>query len=426
MTHRMHRIIARRIWDSRGIPLLEVDVLVEGGGMGRACASPVIQQGPYDATVLRDGGAAFAGQGVGHAVAVVNGEIARVLSGLPVADQAAIDRVLIEIDGTPNKARIGAHTTMAVSLAVAEAAANVRAIPLWQCLAGRDATPTLPMPVVQVVAGARAAAHRLDVRDVSIIAIGAEDYVTALDWSAEVYRHAGELIAKDEGGVGVAATGGWWPSFESNEKAIEWVVRAIERAGFAPGEDIALSVDIGASHLGRRGQYALLRDGRRYGADQLIGVLLGWLRKYPIVSVIDPLGDDDGAALARFATAAGHGVETTLNAGTATDARRIAMLAAQGAGNGVLLRPTEIGTLTEAKAAVDAARANGFGLTLAAGDGDTCHASLMHLAVGWGIERFSGGGFSRGERMALWNEGLRMVEQMPQGAALPPRTHFKW
>jgi enolase len=426
MVRRIHRINGRRIWDSRGVPALEVEVLVEGGGAGRGCASLASAPGPYDGAILRDGGAAFAGQGVARAVSIANSDIARVLIGLPVGDQATIDRALIELDGTPTKARLGANTMLAVSLAVAEAAASVRGLPLWQHLAGGEPRVHVPMPIVQAIAGGRATGHQLDITEIAVVPIGAEDYVTALDWSAEVYRHVGELIAKEHGAVGVAPMGGWWPSFESNEKAIELVVRAIERAGFAPGEDIGIAIDMAASQLGRRGQYALLRDGKRYGADPLIGVLLGWLRKYPIVMITDPLGDDDVPALARFTVAAGAGVETLSHAGGASDARRIAALAGANAGTGTVIVPTEVGTLTEAKEAIDAARAAGLGVMLSARDGEGDGTSLMHLAVGWGIERLRGGGLSRGERTALWNEGLRIAEHAQCGPGLPPRTRFRW
>jgi enolase len=214
--------------------------------------------------------------------------------------------------------------------------------------------------------------------------------------------------------------------FETNEQAIECTVRAIERAGFTPGEDLSLAVDIGASHLGRRGQYALMRDGKRYAADQMIGVLLGWLRKYPIVSMADPLGDDDIAALARFTAAAGTSVETALHAATAADPRRIRALAEANAGNGAIISPADIGTLTEAKEAVIAARSLGWGLTLAGRAGEACDTNLMHLAIGWNIERIRVGGLARGERVAVWNEGLRLIEQVPGCAALPPRSRFKW
>lgn len=425
MAARIHNVRARRIWDSQGVPTLEVEVQSEGGGIGRASAPSSIVPEPFDAAVLRDGGAAFAGLGVSRATALVNGEIARALTGLNVADQAGIDRLLIELDGTANKQRLGANTTIAVSLAVAQAAAVSLGMPLWQSLAAGATPGTLPMPVVQMIGGGVATGRRLDIQEVAIIAIGAEDYVTALDWSAEVHRHLGDILSKDGRALGSAPMGGWWPAFDTNEQAIESVVRAIERAGFAPGEDIAISIDVAASQLGRRGQYALLREGKRYTADQLIGILLGWLRKYPVVTVIDPLGEDDTAALARFTAAAGAGVETTLSAATASDPRRIRSLADANAGTGAMIDPAATGTLTEAKEAIDAARALGWGLTLSARAGETCDTALLHLAAGWNIERVRAGGLTR-ERVAIWNEGLRIANQLSSKAALPPRTRFRW
>jgi enolase len=426
MAARIHSVRARRIWDSRGVPTIEVEVTSEGGGTGRASAPSSMVAEPDDAAVLRDGGAAFAGLGVSRAVTIVNTEIARALSGLNVADQAGVDRLLIEIDGTANKQRLGANTTIAVSLAAAQAAAASRDEPLWRSLAGNEQPGSLPMPVVQMIGGGAQTGRLLDIQEVAVIPIGAEDYVTALDWSAEVHRHLGDMLAKDGRSLGSAPMGGWWPAFDTNEQAIESVVRAIERAGFAPGEDIAISIDVAANQLGRRGQYALLREGKRFSADQLIGVLLGWLRKYPVVAVIDPLADDDVAALARFTAAAGAGVETTVHAGTATDPRRIGALANAGAGTSTMIDPAAIGTLTEAKEAIDAARMLGWGLMLTARAGESGDAALAHLAVGWNIERLRAGGVSRGERIAIWNEGLRIASQLTAKAALPPRTRFRW
>ena len=425
MAARIHSVRARRIWDSQGAPTLEVEVQSEGGGIGRASAPSSTAAEPYDAPPLRDGGAAFAGLGVSRATALINGEIARALAGLNVADQAGIDRLLIELDGTANKQRLGSNTTIAVSLALAEAAATSRGMPLWQSLAVGSTPGTLPMPIVQMIGGGVATGRRLDIQSVAIAAIGADDYVTALDWSAEVHRHLGDILSMDGRALGSAPMGGWWPAFDANEQAIECVVRAIERAGFAPGEDIAISVDVAASTLGRRGQYAFMREGKKYSADQLIGVLLGWLRKYPIVAVIDPLGEDDLAALARFTAVAGAGVETTHAAATGTDPRRIRTLAEANAGTGAMIDAAAIGTLTETKEAIDAARALGWGLTLAARTGETGDTALLHLAVGWNIERVSAGGLAR-ERAAIWNEGLRIAEQLPTRAALPPRTRFTW
>jgi enolase len=259
-----------------------------------------------------------------------------------------------------------------------------------------------------------------------IIAVGAEDFGTALDWTAEVYRHAGEILGKVGRLAGVADEGGWWPSFDTNEEALDTLMRAIERAGFAPGEDIAISLDIASSQFGRRGQYVLAREGRRLSSDQMIDMMLGWLRKYPIVAIEDPLAEDDAAALARFTQAAGSGVEVVGDDIVCTNPSRIAELASMGACNTALIKPNQIGTLTETKAALDAARAAGWNTIVSARSGETEDVTIVHIAVGWGIEQLKVGSFARSERMAKWNEGLRLAETLPTRGALPPRERFRW
>ncbi len=426
MTLRIHRTQARRVWDSRGRPTVEVDVTIEGGAMGRAIAPAGASTGSGEAVDKRDGGAAFGGLDVARAVAAVNTEIDRAIRGQDAEDQATVDRVLITLDGTENKARLGGNAIIATSMAVAHAAAAAKGVPLWQHLAGRAAPGPLPLPEIQILGGGAHASRRVDVQDFMIIAVGAEDFGTALDWTAEVYRHAGEILGKVGRLAGVADEGGWWPSFDTNEEALDTLMRAIERAGFAPGEDIAISLDIAASQFGRRGQYVLAREGRRLSSDQMIDMLLGWLRKYPIVAIEDPLAEDDAPALARFTQAAGSGVEVVGDDIVCTNPSRIAELASIGACNTALIKPNQIGTLTETKAALDAARAAGWNAIVSARSGETEDVTIVHLAVGWGIEQLKVGSFARSERMAKWNEGLRLAETLPTSGALPPRERFRW
>ncbi len=263
MTSRIHRTHARRVWDSRGRPTIEVDVVIEGGALGRAIAPAGASTGAGEALDKRDGGAAFAGLDVSRAVSAVNTEIDAAIRGQNAEDQGAIDRLMIGLDGTANKSRLGGNAIIATSMAVAHAAAAAKAVPLWQHLAGARAPGHLPLPEIQILGGGAHAHRRVDVQDFMIIAIGAEDYGSALDWTAEVYRHAGELLGSTGRLAGVADEGGWWPMFDTNEEALDLLLRAIERAGFAPGEDIAISLDIAASQFGRKGQYVLAREGRR-------------------------------------------------------------------------------------------------------------------------------------------------------------------
>jgi enolase len=425
MTLRIDRIHARRVWDSRGRPTVEVDV-VAAGSLGRAIAPAGASTGSGEAVDLRDGGAAFGGLDVMKAVRAVETEIASALLGHDADDQEAVDRRLVALDGTPNKARLGGNAIIATSMAVAHAAAAAKGMPLWQHLGGGRAPGHLPLPEIQIFGGGAHAARRVDVQDFMVIAVGAEDYGTALDWTAEVYRAAGKLLADTGRLMGVADEGGFWPAFDGNEDALDLLVRAIERAGFTPGEDLAISLDIAASQFRGGGKYALARDGRLLSSAELSDLLLGWLRRYPIVAIEDPLAEDDVAGLARFTAAAGRGVEVVGDDAVCTDARRIRMLADAGACNTALIKPNQIGTLTETRAAVDAARAVGWNTIVSARSGETEDVTIVHLAVGWGIEQLKVGSFTRSERMAKWNEGLRLAEVLPSGAALPPRDRFRW
>jgi enolase len=417
----IHRVTARRIWDGLGRPTIEVDVIIEGGVRGRASAPSGISRGTGEAAIRRDGGAAFAGFDVSCAVAMASGEVHRALRGLDAADQALIDRSLISLDGTPAKSRLGANTMLATSLAAAKAAAAAKAVPLWQHLCAGTGPGQLPLPMIEVLGGGMHARGRLDVQSFSIIAVGADDFGAALDWSGEVFRTAGDMLAANGRLAGIADMGGWWPAFERNEDALGFLVRAIERAGFEPGEDIAIGIDVAASQLGRRGQYAFAREGRRLTSAELAATLLGWLRSYPVAALEDPLGEDDAAALAAFTEAAGSGVAVIADEAACTNAVVIDALARMGAGNAVVIAPDQAGTLTEARAAVDAARAAGWSTVAAARAGETGDAALVHIAVAWGLDLLAAGAFARAERTAKWNEGLRLAEELPTRGTLSRR-----
>ncbi len=276
----------RRVWDSRGRPTVEVEVTLAGGAAGRAIAPAGASTGTGEAVDLRDGGQALGGMDVGRAVASVGEVIAAGLAGMDAADQASVDGRLCALDGTPNKARLGGNATVATSMAVAHAAAAAEGLPLWRWLGGDEAV-TLPLPEIQIFGGGAHAAGRLDVQDFLIVCPAAASFAQALEWTADVYRAAGSLMAEAGRLKGVADEGGFWPEFDSNEQVLEMLTRAIERAGFHPGEQVAIALDIAATQLGREGRYRL--EGREVDADGLIAVFEGWLARYPIVSVEDPL-----------------------------------------------------------------------------------------------------------------------------------------
>ena len=417
----------RRVWDSRGRPTVETEVTLAGGAVGRAIAPAGASTGSAEAVDKRDGGGTFGGLDVKQAVAAVNGEIAQVLRGRDACDQAGVDFAMIERDGTPNRQRLGGNALVATSMAIAHAAANQHGLPLWRYLGGTRSDFNLPLPEIQIFGGGAHAGRRVDVQDFMVIAVGAGSYEQSLEWTAEVYRAAGKLMSNAGLMQGVADEGGFWPAFGSNEQALDFLVRAIEQAGFIPGEDIAISLDIAATDFGRNGQYRLSTDGKTVDADGLSEMLLDWLKRYPIVAIEDPLAEDDGEALARFTAAAGTRIEVIADDFICTSASRIQHAAAIGACNTALIKPNQAGTLTEARAALDAARAAGWEAIVSARSGETEDITIVHLAVGWGVKQLKVGSFSRSERMAKWNEGLRIAERLgPGGGHLSPLASFPW
>jgi enolase len=423
---RIERVHGRRVWDSRGRPTIEIEVQA-GGVIGRAIAPAGASTGSGEALDRRDGGAALGGLDVRNAVAAVAQEIAPALIGQDATDQEAVDTRLIALDGTPNKSRIGANAMVATSMAVAHAGAAARGLPLWRHFGGGD-DALLPLPEIQIFGGGAHAGRRVDVQDFMVIATGAADFAQALDWTAEVYRAAGALMSEAGRLQGVADEGGFWPAFDDNEQAIEMLLRAIERAGYRPGEQVAISLDIASSEFGKGGRYRLARargGARELDRDGMAELLLDWLRRYPIVAIEDPLAEDDAEGLARFTRAAGPRVEVIGDDFLVTNAARVIQAAASGACNTVLVKPNQAGTLSEAKATWEAARERGWGAIVSARSGETEDTTIVHLAVGWGVRQLKVGSFTRSERMAKWNEGLRLAEVL-HGGRLPPRSAFPW
>jgi len=409
----------RRVWDSRGRPTVEAEVRLAGGAVGRAIAPAGVSTGSGEAVELRDGGARFGGRDVRGAVAAIDGEIARALTGHDAADQTAIDRVLIELDGTADKRRLGGNALVAVSMAGLHAAAAAAGRPLYQHLLGEIGSEVLlPAPEIQIFGGGAHAGRRVDIQDFMVVAPAARSFDQALESIAEVYRAAGELMAERGQLQGVADEGGFWPAFDSNEAALDTLMRAIERAGFAPGQEIALSLDIASSEFGENGRYRLALDGRTLDSDAMAEMLVGWLDRYPIVSIEDPLAEDDAEGLRRFTAAVGDRVQIVGDDFLVTNAERVREAAAQGACNAVLIKPNQAGTVSETKAALDAARAAGWDAIVSARSGETEDVTIVHLAVGWGVGQLKVGSFARSERMAKWNEALRIEE------ALGPRARL--
>ena len=402
---------ARRVWDSRGRPTVEADVMLENGCVGRAIAPAGASTGSGEAIDLRDGGEAFGGYDVQRAVAHVNRDIARAVTGLDARDQAGLDARLIALDGTPNKSRLGANAVLAVSMAAAHAAAHDSGQPLYRYLAGKDVTLT-PLPQIQIFGGGAHAGRRVDIQDFMVMCPAAGSFARALEWTAEVYRAAGKLMADAGTLAGVADEGGWWPMFSTNEQALDMLVRAIERAGFRPGEQVGIALDIAASEFGRGGRYKLALEERELDSAGMIALLSGWIAKYPILSIEDPLAEDDPEGFAAFTRIHGGSLQIVGDDFLVSDAVRVRDAAATGAANTVLLKPNQRGTLTETLAAWTAAKESGFSAIVSARSGETEDTTIVHLAVGWQVGQLKVGSFARGERMAKWNEMLRVEEAL--------------
>lgn len=405
----VEHINGRRVWDSRGRPTVEADVVLTSGAFGRAIAPAGASKGSGEALDRRDGGSAFGGHDVKQAVQAISDQIAPALKGLDATDQPLIDETMIDLDGSAAKERLGANATIAVSMAVAHAAADAAGLPLYRYLAG-DKTLILPLPEIQIFGGGAHAGRRTDIQDFMIVCPGAATFAEALDWTAEVYRAAGQLM--DEAGLlaGVADEGGYWPAFETNEQALDMLVRAIEQAGFHPGAQVAIALDVAASEFGREGRYRLALEDRDLDTSEMIELLLSWLKRYPIVSIEDPLAEDDIDGFREFTAKAGDKVQVVGDDLLVTDAERVHRIAALGAANALLVKPNQRGTLTETKAAFDAARIAGFDTIVSARSGETEDITIAHLVVGWNAGQFKVGSFTRSERMAKWNEVLRIEE----------------
>jgi enolase len=411
------KILGRRVWDSRGRPTVEAEIQLACGARGRAIAPAGASRGSREAIDLRD----HDGLGVKAAVANVNGSIATALKGLDAMRQQDIDATLIALDGTPNKARLGANATVAVSLAALHAAAQSQGMPLFRYLA-QGKPFSLPLPEIQIFGGGAHAGRRIDIQDLMVMALAANSFDEALEMTARVYRAAGDLM-RDAGKLhGVADEGGWWPEFASNEEAIETLLRAIERAGFTPGEDLAISLDIAASEFGADGRYRLGLDGRSLDSDGMSELVLGWIERYAIISVEDPLAEDDRAGMMRFTAAARHKVQIIGDDYLTTNANRVTAAIADNACNAVLLKPNQCGTVTETRAALDAAKAAGWGCIVSARSGETEDVSIVHLATGWNAGQLKVGSFARGERMAKWNEALRIEASLGAEARFAGRA----
>jgi enolase 1/2/3 len=408
----IERVLAWEALDSRGTPTVACAVALAGGAEGQATVPSGASVGTHEARELRDGGDRLSGKGVRKAVAAVNGEIAAAIRGRDADAQADIDDLLRTLDGTPSLERLGANAVLAASVACAVAAAAAQGRPLWRCLAP-EGPPLLPLPMVNVFSGGAHAGRLVDLQDVLVVPVGASSFREAIELAARVRAAAAdELLARGLQVALVADEGGLAAPLDTNRDAIEVVAAAIERAGLVAGEEAAIAVDIAATQFERGGGYMLAAEGRRLSAEALVNELRSWCDDYPIVSLEDPLGEDDRAgwvaASERLADVQLVGDDLFV-----TSTERLAAGVAERIANAVLVKPNQVGTLSDAKRVVELARANGYAVVLSARSGETEDTWLADLAVGWQTGQLKVGSTTRSERTAKWNRLLRLEAEHP-------------
>jgi enolase len=423
----IQRVHARQILDSRGNPTVEVDVWLESGAHGRAAVPSGASTGEFEAVELRDGGAAWGGKGVGQAVANVIGEIATRVIGIDAADQATVDGALRDLDGTPNKSRLGANALLGVSLAVAKAAAAEQGQPLYRYLGG-EAARVMPVPMMNVLNGGAHADNRVDFQEFMVVPVGAERFSDALRTGAEVF-HAlkGWLHGRGLGTAG-GDEGGFAPDLGSNEEALEALVAGIEAAGYRPGDDVAIALDPAVSELYRDGAYHLEHEGRVMGSEELTEYWRALCDRYPIVSIEDGMDEQDWDGWKILTDHIGDRIQLVGDDLFVTNPERLRRGIEAGVANSILVKVNQIGTLSETLEAIEIARRAGYTAVMSHRSGETEDVTIAHLAVATGCGQIKTGAPSRSDRVAKYNELLRIEEELGPAAEYPgwaafPRSH---
>jgi enolase len=413
----------RQILDSRGNPTVEVEVVVESGAMGRAGVPSGASTGEFEAVELRDGGEAWGGKGVSTAVSHVNGELAGAVTGMDAADQPALDQALIDLDGTPNKGRLGANAILGVSLAAAKAAAADAGLPLWRYLGGEDAR-VLPVPMMNVLNGGAHADNRVDFQEFMVVPVGAERFSDALRTGAEVF-HALKRWLKARGlGTAGGDEGGFAPDLGSNEEALEALVAGIEAAGYEPGREVAIALDPATSEIYRDGAYELAHEGRSLSSADLADYWRSLCERYPVVSLEDGMDEEDWDGWKALTERIGSGVQLVGDDLFVTNPERLQRGIDLGVANAILVKVNQIGTLSETLEAVSVARAAGYAAVMSHRSGETEDTTIADLAVATGCGQIKTGAPSRSDRVAKYNQLLRIEEALGDRAEYPGIAAF--
>ncbi|MBI4598078.1 MAG: phosphopyruvate hydratase [Candidatus Omnitrophica bacterium] len=420
---RITSLHAREILDSRGQPTIEVDVLLSDGSLGRAAVPSGASTGSHEALELRDtADKRFGGKGVRQAVANVHGPVAKSLKGFDAAQQATLDQRLCELDGTPNKSQLGANAILGVSLAAAKAVATSRGLPLYRSLGGAKAR-VLPIPQMNIVNGGAHADNTLDIQEFMIMPIGAATFAEALRMGAEVFATLKQVLKGRKDATAVGDEGGFAPNLTSNEEAIQLLMQAIEQAGYTPGKHIMLALDCAANEWGQTGTYTLMKSAptRPVSADDLIRQYEQWASKYPLVSIEDGLGEDDWAGWRALNTQLGGRVQLVGDDLFVTNTERLKRGIREQAANAILIKVNQIGTLTETLEAIAMAKQAKYGTIISHRSGETEDVTIAHLAVATNAGQIKTGSLSRSERIAKYNELLRIEEALGKRAVYAGR-----
>jgi len=417
-------IIGREIIDSRGNPTVECDVLLESGHMGRAAVPSGASTGSREAIELRDGDKSrYLGKGVLKAVSHINNEITEAVLGLDASEQAFLDKTMIDLDGTENKSRLGANATLAVSMAVARAAAEEAGLPLYRYFGGMGAVQ-LPVPMMNVINGGAHANNNLDLQELMILPVGAPTFREAIRYGAEVF-HALKKIVHDKGmSTAVGDEGGFAPSVESHEAAIQLILEAIEKAGFTPGEQIALGLDCAASEFYKDGKYELAGEGLSLTAESWTDMLATWCDKYPIISIEDGMHEGDWAGWAHLTERLGKKVQLVGDDLFVTNTKILKEGIDKGIANSILIKINQIGTLSETFAAIEMAKRAGYTAVISHRSGETEDNTIADIAVGTNAGQIKTGSMSRSDRISKYNQLLRIEEDLGNVAVYPGRSAF--
>lgn len=404
-------ITARQILDSRGNPTVEVDVILEDGSMGRAAVPSGASTGAYEAVERRDGGPTWNGKGVQGAIDAVNHEIFSVLSGRDALDQKALDHDMISLDGTENKSRLGANAILGVSLAIARAAAASTGQPLWRYIGGVHAA-VLPTPMMNILNGGAHADNALDIQEVMIMPLAAASFTEAMQTGAEIFHALKSLLSEAGLSTAVGDEGGFAPAIGSTTEAMDFILKAIEKSGRRPGEDVMIALDAAATEFCADGTYQLAGEGKSLSSDEMIAFWQDMAGRYPIVSIEDPLDEDDWAGFTALTAAIGDKVQLVGDDLFVTNPKRLERGIAEAAGNAILIKVNQIGTLTETLDAIAMARRAGFGIVISHRSGETEDSFIADLAVATNAGQIKTGSLSRSDRMAKYNQLLRIEEEL--------------